>query len=416
MTVHVSPSAREDNVRYPIELKEWEPKEFWLSPLALADLARCESKVLRVQVLPSGAARVTAGPFVGRLRLGRCDVVLRPKRPIASLLTLLAEVHELTHLVPELAGYTTTAEIVDLLVQIFLRQVDDLVRQGLKRTYVNRAEELVAIRGRLDVRRTDALHMRARALAWCSYEDFTLDSIENRVLLATLFAIASNGSILQARRRVAHKLTGDFVGVQEVPMLPRDVGKVKCDRLSTHYEPVLRLAQIILSSMGLANDFGGVGTNGFLLNMNSLFELFIYRRLRRLLAENGIAVRRQLTYAFDEERQADIRPDLLIQSHHGKRIVADTKYKDKKDPEPADLYQMLTYCRVLRVTHGILITLGDRAARRYSVRDGETTIEVVPVNLDGCLLDVDRSIVRLANQLRERLISTNEPINNYGKP
>ena len=65
---------------------------------------------------------------------------------------------------------------------------------------------------------------------------------------------------------------------------------------------------------------------------------------------------------------------------------------------------MLTYCRVLRVRHGILITIGDRAPRRYIVRDGETTIEVVPVNLDGNLLDVDRSIMSLADQLRERLL------------
>ncbi|MCH7727552.1 MAG: hypothetical protein IH991_13865 [Planctomycetes bacterium] len=404
MTVHTASLANEGHVRQRIELKEWESKEYWLSPRALADLARCESKVLSVQVLPSGATKVTAGPFVGRLRLGSCDVVLRPKRPIPSLLTLLAEVHELTHLVPELAGYTTTPEIVDLLVQIFLRQVDELVRNGLKRTYVNREEELVAIRGRVDVRRTFALHMRARPLAWCSYEDFTLDSIENRALLATLVAVASNGSILQARRRVAHKLMGDFVSVQEVAMLPRDVGQIDCDRLSAHYEPVLRLAQIILASMGLANDFGGVGTNGFMLNMNTLFELFIYRRLRRLLGEDGISVLRQQTAAFDEDRQAEVRPDLLIQSHGGRRIVADTKYKDKKDPEPGDLYQMLTYCRVLRVRHGILITIGDRAPRRYIVRDGETTIEVVPVNLDGSLLDVDRSIMSLADQLRERLL------------
>jgi len=400
--IQAAPST-EGEKRYRIELKEWESKDFWLSQAALSDLVRCESKVLGVQILPGGATRVTAGPFVGRLRLGLCDIVLLPKRPIPSLLTLLSEVHELTHLVPELAGYATTPEVVDLLVQVFIRQVNELVRQGLKRTYVNRDEDLVFIRGRINVRQTFALHMRARPLARCSYEDFTLDGVENRTLLAALSAVASNASLLQVRRRAARKLTGDFVGVRSAPLLASDVKQIACDRLSAHYEPVLRLAKIILASMGLANDFGATGTNGFILNMNSLFEQFIYRRLFRMLGADGIAVRRQLTVPFDEDEQAEIRPDLLIQSRRGKRIVADTKYKDKKGAEPADLYQMLAYCRVLRVNHGILITLGEHTTRGYEVCDGQTTIEVVPVDLDGSVLDVERSIVRLANQFRERL-------------
>ena len=401
-------SSTMGEVRHRIEIKEWESKDYFIPQTAVLDLTRCQSKVLSLQMLPSGAARLTAGPYVGRMRFSKVDIVLRPKRPMPSLLTLLAEVHELTDLVPELAGYQTTPEIVDLLIQIFLRQVDDLVRSGLKRTYVNREEELVPVRGRLDVRRTFALHMRARARVWCSFEDYTLDGIENRALLAALLAIASNGVLLQARRRVAHKLTGDFAGVSAVPMMAKDVGAINCDRLSAHYEPVLRLAQVILASMGLSNDFGGVESNGFMLNMNRLFEQFIYRRLYHLLSPDGIAVNEQRQFAFDEQQQAVIKPDLVLQSPRGRRLVADTKYKDKRDPEPADLYQMLTYCRVLHVTHGILITLGNHATRRYRVHDGETTIEVVPVNLDGSVADVHASVDALAGQIRERLQSPSD--------
>lgn len=396
-------SATDGHQPQRIELDEWEQKDFRISHSVLSDLAKCQKKVLRVQILPSGLTRVKAGPFVGRIRLGTCDVVLRPKRPVPSLMILLAEVYELTHLIPELAAYSTSPEIVDLLVHIFIREVDKLVRRGLKRTYVNCEEDLVAIRGRVDVRKTFALHMRARPLARCSYEEFTVDGLENRTLLAALSAIASNASIVQARRRAAHKLTGDFTGVQKTSVLAGNSEKIACDRLSAHYEPVLRLAQIILASMGLANNFGGVDASGFLLNMNTLFEQFVYRRLDRTLSKDGISVRGQLTFAFDRAEQAEIRPDLVIQSREGMRIVADTKYKDKPGAHPNDLYQMLAYCRILCVKHGVLITLGDHATRRFEVCDGETKIEVVPVNLDGSLLDVERSIVRLTHHFRDRM-------------
>ena len=189
------------------------------------------------------------------------------------------------------------------------------------------------------MRRTLALHMRARPRVQCCFEEYTLDAPENRALLATLHAIAANGSYLPIRRRVAHKLVSDFSGVRRVIMRSSDIEEMHCDRLMVHYEPVLRLAQVILAAMGVAHDFGGLGANGFLLNMNVLFEKFIIQRLRRILHRHGIVVRPQQISPFDQRGQAEIRPDLIIQGPHGRRIVADTKYKEKPDPETHDLYQ-----------------------------------------------------------------------------
>ncbi len=391
------------SVGYEISIEEWNSVDRELPASAVVDLTRDAQAAVGVQLRPNGVARLTARSFVGRLRLGSVDILLKPKLPMPSVLTLLAEVHELTRLLPNFAGFRQTPEIVDLLIHVFLNQVDYLTQRGLKRTYVDCDEEIVPVRGRLDVRRTSALHMRAKPKVWCMFEEYSLDGAENRALLATLRAISSNTSMSQQRRRVAHKLTADFVGVADVKLHASQVESIVCDRLASHYEPALRLASLILASMGLANEFGGVKSSGFLVNMNELFERFVFRRLSALLSSQGITVRRQVTERFDKSSDSMIRPDLVIQAKSGRRMVADTKYKTGERPEAADLYQMLAYCRVMRINQGLLITAGDRRPRTYVVCDGQTTIDVLSVDLGGAITNIHKSMEVLAGWIRNQL-------------
>jgi 5-methylcytosine-specific restriction enzyme subunit McrC len=287
------------------------------------------------------------------------------------LLGLLTEVHELAGLVPNLVGYDTSTEIVDLLIQIFLQQVDQLVRGGLKKSYLDFEEELTAVRDRIDVRQTMTSQLRGRPKVFCRFEEFSLDGPENRTLLATLWTIVRCAAVLPERRRFAHRLTAD-------------------------YEPVLRLAHVILASLGITHEFGHLQAEGFQLNMNSLFEKFVFRRLRKELTPQSLRVTDQTSFDFDEQSQANIRPDILIRSRSGKRLVADTKYKLSSKPDPDDLYQILAYCRVLQIDRGLLITAGSSTNLTYSVRDGQTTIDVVSVDLSGSLDDVHESMQKLA--------------------
>jgi 5-methylcytosine-specific restriction enzyme subunit McrC len=312
------------------------------------------------------------------------------------LLGLLTEVHELAGLVPNLVGYDTSTEIVDLLIQIFLQQVDQLVRGGLKKSYLDFEEELTAVRDRIDVRQTMTSQLRGRPKVFCRFEEFSLDGPENRTLLATLWTIVRCAAVLPERRRFAHRLTADFEHVSTIQVEPVNPTTIQCDRLTMHYEPVLRLAHVILASLGITHEFGHLQAEGFQLNMNSLFEKFVFRRLRKELTPQSLRVTDQTSFDFDEQSQANIRPDILIRSRSGKRLVADTKYKLSSKPDPDDLYQILAYCRVLQIDRGLLITAGSSTNLTYSVRDGQTTIDVVSVDLSGSLDDVHESMQKLA--------------------
>jgi 5-methylcytosine-specific restriction enzyme subunit McrC len=382
-----------------VDLVEWENKDIALLATEAADIVRCPSQVLHVQMLPAGICRLRPESIIGRLRIGSVDLRILPKYPMPSLLAMLVEVHELAHLTPDLVGYDTSPEIVDLLVQIFLSQVDRVVRQGLKRTYIHLDEELVPVRGRIDLGRTVGLHLRGKARVQCQFEEHALDGPENRLLVAALHAIAGSQALHVRRRNLAQGIAGEFVGVQSIPLGQCVREQVKYDRLNQHYYPTLQLAHLILKATGITQDYGFATGDGFLLDMNQLFEKYVYRRLAKTLGSNQVSVDGQKTFPFDVAKQAKIKPDVIIRNRFGRLIVGDTKYKVGTTPDPGDLYQMLSYCRVLKVPYGFLVTVGTGEIKRYDVLDGDTTIDVIPVDLGGSVLNIDKSIHQLADRL-----------------
>ncbi len=387
-----------------IELTEWQNEAFALSSPQVDDLLRCPAGVLQLQLLPGGRTLLKPQSFVGQLRLGSVDLRIVPKCPMLSLLTMLAEVHELTELRPEQVGYEKQDSLVDLLIQMLLVHVDRVVLRGLKRTYVERDETLVSVRGRVDVRQTLGLHMRGLPRVQCRYDEYTLDCPENQLLLAALRAVVASPAVAVHRRDLAHRLAADFFGVQDVP--PRGLlGKAPPtpDRLNAHYSLALQLADLVLRASGLLHELGATEANGFLIDMNRLFEVFVFRKLRTLLARHGVQTRGQVRQPFDRDRQLQLRPDLLFRHPSGRRLVADTKYKLGVEPRSGDLYQMLAYCRVLGVRQGLLICLGTGSLRKYVVRDGGTTITVVAVDLSGDPEQLQASLRRLALLVRAQL-------------
>lgn len=397
-----------DETLVRIELKEWEQTDRLLSGTAIRDLLRISSSVVRVQTLPDGKLRLQAGSYVGRLRLGSVSLRITPKTPIRSLLWVMAEAYDLVRLDPYLVGYGTDADLSELFADIYLRHVERVIRQGLKRNYIEQENELVAVRGRIEWPQTIDRHLRGKPRVFCRYEDFTLDGPENRLLLAAIRAIEGNRSLSVVRRNLAHRVAEEFVGVRDDMPTLMGFPPAARDRLNQHYHPSLELAALILQGTGMSLQCGAADGAGFLLDMNSLFERFVSSKLTKFLVGRGTRVSSQRSSSFDRAGYATIRPDLLIRDESGRRLVADAKYKVGENVDSADLYQMFSYCGVLQVSHGLLLTVGKAAGRRYVVNDGRTTIETFPLDLSGSPAEFDGALHRLASRIASILESGNQ--------
>ncbi|WP_217130836.1 McrC family protein [Streptomyces sp. AC558_RSS880] len=357
----------------------------------------------------SGRWSLRAGSKVGAVTVtvpGHGDpltVRITPKVPIVRLFFLLG--YSLDPAGAWREGEVDVAEhreVLPALAHAVERQVDRALRQGLLQGYRVTEETSPVVRGR--VREAEQIRRRFGATLPVEvvYDDFTTDIAENRILRAAVERLLRlPGVPREVRRRLLHQRAR----LADVTVLVRGrpLPEWRPSRLNARYHHALRLARAVLEDASPEHGPGGLRVEGFLFDMNKLFEDFVTVALREALRGSGYVARFQDPLHLDEARAIRMKPDLVL---HGPDrapcAVADAKYKVERPggyPD-ADLYQMLAYCTALGLDEGHLVYAkgnADHAAHR--VRHAGIVLHQHALDLDqdpaGLLADVAEVAARL---------------------
>src|SRR5207249_4593708 len=113
---------------------------------------------------------------------------------------------------------------------------------------------------------------------------------------------------------------------------------------------------------------------------------FVSEVARRVTVGSNLSFRPQLPRWLDTSNRIDFRPDLSWWIQGRCVAVADAKYKattDERVPS-GDIYQMLAYCLVHKLSKGYLIyAQGESDAWQYEIRQSGTTVAVRTIDLSG---------------------------------
>ncbi|WP_327352281.1 McrC family protein [Streptomyces sp. NBC_01304] len=354
-----------------------------------------------------------AGSRVGALRAPGGSVVrITPKTPVSRLFFLLG-----FSLDPARAWRDSREGTVDIgayddvvpaLAHAVERQIDAALRQGVLQGYREVEESSLVIRGRL--REAEQIRRRFGRTppVEIAYDAYTADTAENRILRAAAERLLRLPGVPgPVRRRLAHQRgrLSDALPLIRGQELPR----WQPSRLNSRYQPALRLAEAVLRGTSPEHRPAGaapLAVDGFLLDMNKLFEDFVTVALREALRELGLVARLQDPHHLDVARLVRIRPDLVVRTADGRTplAVVDAKYKvEKADGLPnADLYQALTYATVLGLREGHLVYAAGRQQERcHEVRGTADGPGRPGVRLYQHSLDLAREPDQLLSTLRE---------------
>ncbi|MFE4600936.1 McrC family protein [Kitasatospora indigofera] len=291
-------------------------------------------------------------------------------------------------------------EVLPALAHAVERQVDRALGQGLLQGYRAVEDSALVVRGR--IREAEQVRRRFGAAlpVEIAYDEFTTDIAENRILRAAVERLLRLPAVPRdVRRRVLHQRAR----LAEVSPLVRgrELPVWHATRLNSRYHQALRLARVVLDGSSPEHTAGGLQIDGFLFNMNKLFEDFVTIALREAFRGTDHACRLQDPQHLDEAGEIRMRPDLVLYGPDGApRAVADAKYKaEKSDGYPdADLYQMLAYCTALGLPEGHLVyARGNAPHTAHRVRHAGIVIHQHALDLDrppGDLLAEVRSLAR----------------------
>ena len=245
------------------------------------------------------------------------------------------------------------------IVAQFILVLKNAARKGLRRSYYIVTENLKAkVKGRILATRNISKNLSKgnKTDNYCQYQQYGLDSVENRLLKQAL-RVSSNiltqyrggmdvSTLKQAIARIGvyfREVSDDF----DPAALDKHVGT---DPVFRDYVKALGFAKLILrrNAYGLGrNAKGEQSTPPYWIDMSKLFELYLLQKLRKEYGHDEIYYQRKIGGRI---------PDYLLKPKDGTPMIIDAKYKPRYHTGPVDftdIGQVSAYSRMKGV-HAIL--------------------------------------------------------------
>lgn len=292
--------------------------------------------------------------------------------------------------------------LLEILIGRFARELNESVRRGMPRAYLAHADDLPALRGRLDVtRQFTTLAASPQRLA-CRYDEFSRDVPINQVMLAAVTRLHRLART-SANQRALAELRLLYDEVTAVPPSRLRWDAIVPDRANARWRRPLGLARLILGDRFQNSAHGDADGFALLFDMNALFERYAEKLLGGLAPEFGWRLEAQggrLPCLWPEEGGAGLfetAPDIRLIGADGVAIVIDAKWKRLSPPTAADrklgiaqadLYQLMAYAQLYRCDriallypHHAGLPTGLLARHRVARPDGPVRLTVATVDL-----------------------------------
>jgi 5-methylcytosine-specific restriction enzyme subunit McrC len=319
-----------------------------------------------------GYRKITFTSYVGVIQVGQMVIEVLPKIDRHTVVGDRQKWHTVLLQLLRYAGYLSMhegdaalqrlrrANVLDIYLHAFLQEVDRLVYEGLLKKYRRTEGNQKALAGRLLIEKHLSINRFHREKFYTQHTIYDTDHVLNGILKAALL-IVRDASLNAGIRREASRLLLWFESVGPWRGDEQTFDNLVFNRKSSRYKEAIQLARMMIFQYNPSFQAGGKNVLALLFDMNTLFEKFIYRMLKRqeaAFSSQGLKVTAQTRRLFWEHKT--IRPDILVSFYkEGSpvRIVIDTKWKVVRETAPSDedLRQMFTYNIQFGADHSLLV-------------------------------------------------------------
>lgn len=244
----------------------------------------------------------------------------------------------------------------NLFAAILSKGISRLLKQGLYRKYVDRQEDIAALRGRIDMPGTIRHCMERKRMLCCRYDELSENNLLNQILKTTAMILLHHGTVDAEYKAV---LKQELMFFSEVELItPNSVQweRISLRRNNSAYRMILGVCRLVLEGMLLTTEQGTYQLASFVdeRGMSRLYEKFI---LEYYIREHpGLkASASQIPWALDDGYDAMLpvmQTDITL-SRRNQVLIIDAKWYahttqaryDVRTLHSHNLYQIFAYVK-----------------------------------------------------------------------
>jgi 5-methylcytosine-specific restriction enzyme subunit McrC len=337
----------------------------------LRSAARHPSDVLRRTV-----DGVRAGPYVGVLDFGWCQVEILPRvsddltdqdRRL-FLLSLLGQAGLVpAPMISRAAVMAGRERVLDSLVRAFAELLHDELVLGVPRRYHVRSDRVPQVKGRILFGQLARSLPSERHRIPVRFAPLQYDNVVTRTLRAVVTVLAREAVVPRTLEALEHcdRMLG---AAAHVPLAQLRPDRIRLTRQEWRWKPFLELATVMRSGqVPIPISHGQTDAFGLLFSLHDVFERLIRVTLQGsevagLRLERRPRSPRLLHPVPTGVPALPLKPDVLLVDRSGAPgLVADAKWKDLSPGSaslgltPSDAYQVAVYMAAHTVPQGLLL-------------------------------------------------------------
>ena len=295
----------------------------------------------------------------------------------------------------------------EIFINMYLQEVRQLVKRGIKSAYVGQEDNLRYYKGKLLTSQHIRSNVTHKERFYVAYDEFHPNRPENRLIKATLLKLQKLTSSAENAKEIRQLLTA-FEMVDPSANYTKDFSQVTIDRNTKDYEMLMQWSKVFLLNKSFTTFSGKSTSRALLFPMESVYESYVAQQMKKVFGPAGWEVSSQDKgyYLFTEPRkQFALRPDIVCQ-RDGRTVIMDTKWKSLINSERAnygisqsDMYQMYAYSKKYGTSEiWLLYPLNDEMRGHDDIKfesgDG-TTVRLHFVDV----AHIEETLIELRNKL-----------------
>ncbi|MRJ05770.1 hypothetical protein FDP49_12395 [Enterococcus faecium] len=240
------------------------------------------------------------------------------------------------------------SNLLELFISMFLAESDQIIKRGLKSTYIAVQSNEKFLKGKLLMMQQLRKNSINQSNFYNEFDEFLINSPENQLIKTTLEFLLSQSRDNTNLRLIREQL--QFFNLIDSTRYPeRTYQKIQVGRNYNYYEQTIDWCRIFLSRKSFTSFKGSSLAIAILFPMENIFESYIAALVKKTLSNCQVSSQDKKYSLFDKTSETkagyNLRPDLVVRRGNTKTTIADTKWKilDGNGPSQADVYQMYAY-------------------------------------------------------------------------